>query len=399
VTEGRRHAARPAGLPAGREALLLDAALLEPSAALDRWHRWQELANLEHDLTPGERRLLPTVYDHLVRAGQAEAAGFDARVVGICKRTFYYNSLLFRNLSRVLGIFDRGGIRPLLTKGAALLLSGAYPTISARVLADFDLLVPFEQKQAAFDLLSTQGFEPLPRWSWYLEPFQQVHSISLTSGELGEIDLHWYPLATHKCPQDNAHFFAARQALHWEDREVGVPEPELQMVHAMAHGLQNDAAGRTQWVCDAVRLTRAFPGLDWERVASHAAALEAGAFVQVGSEYLGRRFAGCIPDTALAAIRAIEVSADERRVFTAVNRPQTTMRDQLYLMKRDLERHRPGRARAWYWRTLWRYWRHAAAASGQHSLLRELAFAARQFVRNRRYDMGDYRENRDRKRA
>jgi hypothetical protein len=380
------------GLPNQREAILLKAALLQPPFANEAWQTWIRNVDLEHDLTPGERRLLPLAYSNLNSGAGADRLRFHPKIFGFCKRTLYYNSILMRRLLTVVTMLETIGVQPIVLKGAALILSGTYRKAATRVMADYDLLVPFDRKGDVVDFLVSNGFQPLPRWNWYVEPFRQVHSISLESKDYGELDLHWFPITAHKNKKSNALFFAHKQQLSKADQDIFIPEPELQLVHAMVHGLQNDTADRTQWICDAVKLIRHHPSINWDQVAQHTQALHVGAFVQHGTEYLAQAFGDTMAEDWLAPIRRIPVSATENRIFTALNSPQTRMRDQLFLRKQDLQQHQPGRSAVYYWRQLYRDWSHAASASSNNSLLREFLIAGSHLLRNENYQMGDYRK-------
>lgn len=343
-------------------------------------------------MTPGERCLLPLAYTNLTTYAGVDPLSFNPRIMGLHKRTLYYNTILFKRLRAVLAVLENFGVEPIVIKGAALVMSGVYHKTATRVMADYDLLVPFDRKRDVLSVLVDRGFQFLPRWNWYLEPFCQVHSISLTSKDYGELDLHWFPLATCKTEQSNALYFANKQSVAIADQEIFMPVPELQLLHAIVHGLQNDSAYRTQWVCDAVKLIERQPSIDWEQVAQYAQMLHVEAFLQHGTYYLARTFPDTIAEKWLKSIRRLKVSKTENRVFTASIRPQNRMRDQFFLRKHDVQRHQPELSTLQCWYKLYRYWLYAASASSNGSMLREGFIAAGHLLCNKSYQMGEYRK-------
>jgi hypothetical protein len=377
------------GLPTERETLLLKAALLRGRAAMDAWACWLRDRDLEHDLTTGERRILPLARGNLAACDEAS---MDPRIDGLYKRTLYYNSLLLRNLEQVVDMIKLIDVEPLVMKGAALILSGAYEKIGTRVLSDFDLLVPYERRQDVLDHLMREGFQPLERWSWYREPFHQVHSIQLQNGQHGGVDLHWFPMEAVKHEKTNEIFFAEKRLADIGRRRYFVPSPEIQLIQTIAHGLRNDPGTRTQWVCDAVKLIERFPELDWDGVARRAQELRVGAFLRHGVDYLASVFGDTVVSQACrSAVSGVSVTPLERRVFEVMNKPHVGARDLVFLRMQDIRDHRPGRPCIYYLWTLFRYWSHAARVASNGALAREFLVAARRLLTNGSYDMGSYR--------
>ncbi|MCP4194802.1 MAG: nucleotidyltransferase family protein [Planctomycetaceae bacterium] len=380
------------GLPSPREEELLKAALLQSTDAIEYWDDWIGKVDLEHDLTSGERRLLPLAYANLTTCAGVDTVSFHPKIIGLSKRTLYYNTILFNRLLAVINVLETIGVEPIVIKGAALVLSGVYPKAATRVMADYDLLVPFDRKRDVVRLLVDAGFQFLPRWNWYLEPFSQVHSISLTSENYGELDLHWFPLAVCKAEQANSLYFAHRQPTAIADREITIPVPELQWVHAVVHGLQHDSADRTQWVCDAVKLIERYPSINWEQVTHFAQTLHVGAFLQHATDYLARLFPETIEGNCLESIRRLKITETEKRVFTASVRPRERMREQFFLRKYDLQQQQPELSTLKCWFKIYRYWLHAASAASNGSVLREGFIAVGHLLSNKSYQMGEYRK-------
>lgn len=385
---------RLAGLPAQREELLLKAALLPVPAATDAWKAWVGSVDIERDLSPAEDRLLPLAYHNLTASTARARPDFNSMTVERYKKTLYCNNQLLHNLLQVVDMLKSIDVQPIVLKGAALILSGTYDKIGTRVLTDYDLLVPFDRKEEVLGFLAHKGFKPADRWSWYREPFRQVHSIELESAQFGALDLHWLPIAVNKDEKVATAFFAHKESLSTAGRELFVTVPELQLIQAVAHGLRNEPAGRTQWVCDAVKLIERYPSMDWVKVARLAADLGAGPFIQNGLEYLAGAFERWIQERWLSTAREMRISPDERRVFLAWNKPYVGMRDLFFLKVYDLQQHAPGRSPIYYWWTLFHDWRHAAHASRNGSVARELVTAVRHFLGNTPYDMGGYRKQR-----
>ena len=69
------------------------------------------------------------------------------------------NSILLEALSRIVATLNAVDIEPVLLKGCARLVEGAYPAPSMRFLGDLDVLVPTNRATDAYAALVANGFE------------------------------------------------------------------------------------------------------------------------------------------------------------------------------------------------------------------------------------------------
>jgi len=119
--------AAPASIapPSARQVLLLRAALLPGTGALEAWREWQRGAPVEA-LEPDSQWLLPLLYCNLRQAGVAGA--LLCRYANVYRHNWYKNQLLLRATGRVLS----GTEPPALLLGGAALAVGYYPWLGAR---------------------------------------------------------------------------------------------------------------------------------------------------------------------------------------------------------------------------------------------------------------------------
>ena len=123
-------------LPTKEQELLLMAALLRGSAAIDAWLEWKSSVNVDR-LDQHSYRLLPLLYRNLSIHGVEDPLLNKFR--GIHRLTWYKNRVMFHNMATLIRHFNDAGIDTILLKGAALVLR-YYEDHGLRPMIDFDIL-------------------------------------------------------------------------------------------------------------------------------------------------------------------------------------------------------------------------------------------------------------------
>lgn len=200
------------------------------------------------------------------------------------------NHLLFGAVAPVLGALEGGKCRPVLLKGAALIVSD-YHDLGVRCMGDVDILVDSSRAEQAWRILCGAGASPERRGS--LSDFHAIHAahhawqFTLPGG--GAVDLHWSPLVDCVSPALAERFLASSQVAPFRGIATRVPSPEHRLLQACVHGAHRDPWAPWRWVIDALTVLRRTPDLNWRAVREAATA-----------SHLEHAF-----DAALSTVRAI----------------------------------------------------------------------------------------------
>ena len=258
-----------------------------------------------------------------------------------------YNSLRnltqARELIRVLGALDAGGVEALAYKGPTL-ATHAYGDLAHRQFGDLDLLVRPRDAARAAALLAEQGYRgaPWPEGSAgaaYLSR-THVHALHNANGSV-ELELHWAFM-----PREFS--FDTDLDRWWrrlERRALGgasvraLPAEELLLV-LCAHGCRHLWV-RLKSVCDVAALVACEERLDWGRAFSEARAAGAQRMLALGLA-LARDLAGATlpPEVgrrvdAEPAVRALTARVSERLFNDELCQPASAAAQLFYLRARE----------------------------------------------------------------
>ena len=140
--------------PTPTQVLLLRASLMQGEDAIDSWHKWKSLTNL-NDVDKGSKRLFPLAYMNLVSQGVRDPLFGEFKE--IWHGTWYGNKIMFHQLAELLRLFHGAGIETLILKGAALALL-YYEDCGVRPMEDVDVLIPTKKAASAVKLLKRLGW-------------------------------------------------------------------------------------------------------------------------------------------------------------------------------------------------------------------------------------------------
>ncbi len=273
-----------------------------------RWQGLIELASQQDALHP-----LLQVLSNLALLPSARNAGQAAVADDITARlNRYYGEHLIRRelqkaqLDRVLGIFDRADVRPLILKGARYLIAPIGAWCEGRTLRDFDLLLRPDDAHKAFAALVAEGYRAGETYMPNYHHLPDLHR----SGEPARVEIHTDGLAAiaqSVVPTE----FLWRNARPGADGRSFVLPPKWQALHCLVHHQLSDhgfarrvLAVKPLW--EWTMLTRDLPRYDWLDIMAHLQA--AGALDLLGSWLVQSQALFGVP-----APNFIAISAQARR--------------------------------------------------------------------------------------
>jgi len=293
--------------PNHEQTLLLKAAVSQGENAPHIWQKWLKITCFRQ-LDEGSRRLLPLVYRNLQRQN------FEHDSMQKLKRAYQKswarNQLLLFTMTSLLKQFEEAGLETLLLKGAAL-TQVVYKDLGLRPMSDFDVLVPTQKVDQAFQLLYELEWLPYDENPEKHIPFR--HSTPFVSPRKEQIDLHWHAL--EECCYKDSDFDFWEAAVSFEVN--GVKTKSLnsadQLLHTLVHGAHHsDEVPSFRWVADAVFIIRENRELDWQRLFLQTKKRK---FVQKVSStltYLSENFQLTIPQEVVSELQSLKISRVEQ---------------------------------------------------------------------------------------
>lgn len=298
-------------LPNVEQKLLLDCVFGPDSEALERFEEWVAVTDLKDETDWGVFRLLPLVYDRLRDLGVEHP--LMGRLKGVYRRSFYENQGNLRLAADVITALDKGGLRPMLLKGAPFCID-YYRTVAVRPMRDVDLVLRPKDIPEAVRLLRAEGWSPLwtgwtGSWSPIAGDYEFCHSITLCDPDGNEMDLHW------KCMEETASDF------FWQNAEpidvLGSQSlkqaPTALIVHTILHGMRSNVEPPVRWIADSlVLLRKRKDDIDWASIVTFAKEKKLAYRLSLGLRYLKSEFGADIPEAPLAALEATPISICEK---------------------------------------------------------------------------------------
>ena len=206
--------------------------------------------------------VLPALYGRL--EAPAEVSDFLEAVHELNRER---NQQLLDEIEQHACLLNQAGIEPVLLKGSAYLVSGAYGA-SERLLRDIDLLIDLTQSQKAFELIQASGYEP-----YIPNPAALVmhHHPALARVHRVPVEIH-YRLGLGLCGTflPASEIIASSSRVTLGQAVVRIPAPEHQVIHLILHSQVHHGPHGRIWpslraMHDLVLLSRHYR-LDWESI-------------------------------------------------------------------------------------------------------------------------------------
>jgi hypothetical protein len=311
---GRR---RSPAWPSPEQELLLKAALLRGTAAIDAWHAWRARVALDA-LDRGSVRLLPLLARNLERQGVD-----DPSLPGIHdlrRRIWAKNTYRLTLLGEIVRLFGEAGIDTMVLKGAALIVLH-YPEPGLRPMDDVDVLVPYRQARTAIALLRAKGWAPVARAAELLVPVTHGHGFQDRARR--QLDLHWHVMWECCAEGDDDDFWSASIEATIEAVPTRALCPTDQLLHVCVHGARWNEVPSLRWVADASAVLETHgPDIDWDRLVRQTRARRLVLPVREALGFLSEALGAPVPGSALSALRRSPISALERVDHGLKQRPR-----------------------------------------------------------------------------
>src|SRR5882762_4570247 len=207
---------------------------------------------------------------------------------------------LTAELFRILDRFTSEGIGALVVKGPVLAVQ-AYGDPAMRAYGDLDLLVRQRDIRRATELLSAAGFSPAV-------PLSAIDAGRIPGQNLivelhNDLTLRYFPrrLPIEEC-------FARQIRVRLDAREAPALSVEDELVLICIHGAKHFWE-RLMWIADVAALVSRQTGIDWQRVADSAQAVEAERMLHTGLCLASDLLKARLPYKVLEMVQADAVSA------------------------------------------------------------------------------------------
>jgi hypothetical protein len=261
---------------------------------------WQSMLRLSsrHLVTPLLRR---TFQEHGLVSGLP--AGVVEFLDAVYTLNLDCNLRYLDQLAHLIQILNNIGVRPVLLKGAAALVSGLYPTPGERMIGDIDVLVPLSSLSPVLDQLTAVGYQARPLEegnSFGTEGFQSGgHNYApLESADWPvAVELHVHPVHL-SVAQLLGSEEVVRDAtpLNWRGGDCLLPSPTHFVMHNVIHAFVVDMRDcgflSLRQLFEFVRANRTYgERIDWAVIQQRFVSLGYGSalrgYVVSASIYLG----------------------------------------------------------------------------------------------------------------
>jgi len=307
---------RGAYWPDGGQELLLRAALLSGTDAVQAWHDLRPHFNADR-ADRASRRIFPLLDANLRRHGIDDP--IMAELTPVRQHAASKNRALFDAARTLLRVLEDAGISTLLLKGGAV-AARLYRDVGLRPMADVDVVVPTDRAWSALEVLRRAGWSPRVAITPAFLRMQHAADV-FAEGASVKCDLHWHVYWECCQPDADADLWASSLPLDFEGVPTRTLGPADQLLHVCVHGSRRARRPQLLWVADALLLLRE-GGIDWSRLLAQAVrrrfVLRAGAMLT----YLQRAFGAPVPEDVLGRFEALPTSRLERLEYWVGNRPQ-----------------------------------------------------------------------------
>ncbi len=312
---------RKACLPTRQQELLLRAALLRGKDAIEAWHEWKAIVEIDK-LDLGSHRLLPQLYRNLDIQGVKDP--LMQKFKGVYRHTWYKNRVLIQHVAALLRSLHHHGIEVLILKGLAL-VTLYYKDYGLRPMKDCDILVHREQVPSAIDVLKKLGWTPKFKSPEALIPFRHASEFKDLAGR--QLDLHWNVFWEYCQANADDDFWDGALLTKIDDVPTYALNPTDQLLHVCAHGAVWNVVPPFRWAADAMMIMGSSKTeIDWSRLIRKAEKRSLILPLRDTLNYLQDRLGAPVPPAILERLQALRTSKMERFEYQAKTRPAKGIR-------------------------------------------------------------------------
>ena len=300
------------GWPSEQQELLLRAALLPGTKALDNWQDWHAQIKIE-SLDADSLSLLPLLYRNLVDEKIDPEPQERIRLRGAYLDILGRNLTLFNRAKPLLQALNEAGLQTMLLKGSAL-ASLYYPDNGVRPMADIDLLIRTHQTEEGIASLLQQGWEPRPRrWEQFTKSYRQIAPSHEFIKGRQSIDLHWHVLPECCQPDADDDFWDTAVPLDFQEIRTLALQPADQLLHVCVHGARRVSVTTLRWLVDVVMIVKhAKPAVEWDRLITQAHRRRLIPAVLDALSYVRENLEAQIPESVLSTLSQSPTPRAER---------------------------------------------------------------------------------------
>src|SRR5579871_1875587 len=244
--------------------LLLEAFVLPPAQATDKWRRWRETLDLDR-LDAAYFQMLPMMAHRL----DAWLTDDPARQViqGICKRAWTHNQMAFRSLVTIGDVLREAGVAGIVVTGSAAWALLYSENKAIRPIDSLELLVRRGDAALAIEVLHRAGWSlapGLPRPEGQV--FDNLEGVWLHGGPDERIDerikISWRLLPCAAELAADRETLGSPVPIEIQGIKAHILPPEEMLLHALAGHRESY---QVDWRWDALALLAARP-VDWARM-------------------------------------------------------------------------------------------------------------------------------------
>lgn len=255
----------------------------------------------------GRHRVVPLLYWHL-DAISPEAV--PKTILDRLRNYFHGNNLrnlfLTGELLELLRAFEARGL-PIIAYKGPVLAASVYGNLALREFGDLDILVRRRDVPRAEEILASAGYRPLYRLTHAQEAaFLRYHCEHPFTRDDGRsvVDLHWEVVERHfSFPLDTERLWKRLERVPLGSGIVPTFSPEDLLLILCVHG-SKDLWEQLKLICDVAELTRAYRGMDWERVTERAGALGGERMLFLGLFLANDLLGAALPEKVSRRVRA-----------------------------------------------------------------------------------------------
>lgn len=238
----------------------------------------------------------------------------------------FHNLFLFRELLKVLRLFEANGLPVIPFKGPVL-AAMAYGDLSLRQFCDLDIIIHKRDLPRAKELLISQGYQLTltdAQEAAYLQ--SHYHLSFIRADSRVTVELHW-ALAGKYWPF-SFDFERLQQRLApvlCKDTTIPSFQPEDLLLFICVHGAKHKWE-RLMWICDVAELIRAHQQMDWQRLLKQAETSGSKRILFLGLFLANDLLRTDLPEDVLQRIQAapkVKLLAEQVRaqLFVRADRP------------------------------------------------------------------------------
>lgn len=298
--------------PSPGQELLLKAAFFEKEPAREAWAEWRKTTDFELDVDNGSQRLLPLVYQNLLRHQVDDPV--VPRLKGMYRKTWSNNHFLFYLTGNLLTLLQEAEIPVMLLKGVPLTLL-YYRNHALRPMSDVDLMVPHMHAEPAIDLLEKNGWS-LRNPSQLRFLLKYGRSTDLADRDQNEIDLHWHPVFEAYDEKTGSEFWDQAVSVEVSGMQTKTMCSADMLLHVIVHGLRSNNEPPVRWVPDSLMIIRQdrYP-VDWTRLTELTGRYSVSLQMKAALNYLHNAFYAPIPGCVMDKINGIKPKWADRIVY------------------------------------------------------------------------------------